>query len=249
MYCGGRVRPLCHGIDALIVLGLPLLQSRMRPCGIARANGAKCPTDWNAAFPRLSAFSSLWPATQPSIIAQTSRRIGYAPVLHFHTTTNVATPARIGETGGLISLHAPRNSSCTQRLALAHCDFMSTQDFGRGLPKQLPESWLWAALVSGIVRIRSFLPLRGECSIWHIGLEPELCPELSGSRCRLGPRSRNPSRPAAISKAAIKGRTQDCTDQPRNQNIFLLQSRRHPHRTERTRAAAANASAESAKRG
>lgn len=29
---------------------------------------------------------------------------------------------------------------------------------------------------------------------------PELCPELSASRCRLGPRSRNPSRPAAIPK-------------------------------------------------
>ena len=58
-----------------------------------------------------------------------------------------------------------------------------------------------------------------------------VCPELSGSRCRLGPGLRNPSRPAAEGNAAIKGRTQDCTDQPRNQSIFSLQSRRHPHRT------------------
>ena len=51
---------------------------------------------------------------------------------------------------------------------------------------------------------------------------PELCPELLGSRCRLGPGSRNPSRPAAQTNAAIKGRTQDCTDQPCNQSIFFL---------------------------
>ena len=43
---------------------------------------------------------------------------------------------------------------------------------------------------------------------------PELSPELSGSRCRLGPGLRNPSRPAAQANAAFKGRTQDCTDQP-----------------------------------
>jgi hypothetical protein len=60
---------------------------------------------------------------------------------------------------------------------------------------------------------------------------PELCPELSGSRCRLGPGSRNPSRPAASTIAATKGRTQDCTDQPRDQSILPLQCRSHPHRT------------------
>ena len=66
----------------------------------------------------------------------------------------------------------------------------------------------------------------------HPGLwEPELCLELSSSRCRLGPWSRNPSRPAARKSTAIKGRTHDCADQPRNQSIFLLQIRRHPHRT------------------
>jgi hypothetical protein len=38
-------------------------------------------------------------------------------------------------------------------------------------------------------------------------------------------------RPAANVDAAIKGRTQDCTDQPPNQRILPLQCRRHPHRT------------------
>ena len=61
--------------------------------------------------------------------------------------------------------------------------------------------------------------------------KPELRPELSGSLCRLGPGSRKPSRPATLANAAFKGRTRDCTDQPRNQSIFSLQSRRHPHRT------------------
>ena len=40
-------------------------------------------------------------------------------------------------------------------------------------------------------------------------------------------------------ETAIKGRTQDCTDQPRNQSISCLQSRRHPHRTKPTDAIAA----------
>ena len=38
----------------------------------------------------------------------------------------------------------------------------------------------------------------------------------------MGPGSRNPSRPEAQRNAAIKGRTQDCTDQPRSQCIFPL---------------------------
>lgn len=50
--------------------------------------------------------------------------------------------------------------------------------------------------------------------------KPELCPEFSGSRCRLGPRSRTPSRPVVDTTPAIKGQTKDCTDQPRNQSIF-----------------------------
>lgn len=78
--------------------------------------------------------------------------------------------------------------------------------------------------------------------------KPELRPELSGSLCRLGPGSRNPSRPAAQANAAIKGRTQDCTDQPRNQSILSLQSRRHPHRTEQPDADAANFAIELASR-
>jgi hypothetical protein len=49
---------------------------------------------------------------------------------------------------------------------------------------------------------------------------PVVCPELPSSRRRLGSGSRNPSRPAVQKNAAIKGRTQDCTDQPRNQSIF-----------------------------
>jgi hypothetical protein len=58
-------------------------------------------------------------------------------------------------------------------------------------------------------------------------------PETS---CNIGGNHR---RSAAQTNAAIKGRTQDCTDQPCNQSIFSLQSRRHPHRTDRPDAAAA----------
>lgn len=70
-----------------------------------------------------------------------------------------------------------------------------------------------------------------------------LFPELTGSRRRLVAGLRNPSRPAAITDTAIEGRTQDCTDQPRNQRILSLQCRRHPHRTNRTCAHAAIADA------
>ncbi|MEP2506763.1 MAG: hypothetical protein ABJH85_18725, partial [Paracoccaceae bacterium] len=49
-------------------------------------------------------------------------------------------------------------------------------------------------------------------------------------------------RPLSADCCAIACRamgTQDCTNQPRNQRILLLQSRRHPHRTFRTYASAA----------
>jgi len=53
--------------------------------------------------------------------------------------------------------------------------------------------------------------------------------------CIIGGNHRRP----AVRRTAHKGRTQDCTDQPRNQRIFCLQSRRHPHKSQQTDASAA----------
>lgn len=71
----------------------------------------------------------------------------------------------------------------------------------------------------------------------------QVCGTHQGQRQTSTPRSKAPLIDCFAINCRAMG-TQDCTDQPRNQRIFLLQSRRHPHRTIRTCAGAAIADAE-----